>query len=394
MIKRLSTDRLRDLATVAAMLAVVVAVFFFAQSRDTSFQLLTANGVSYPSATVTRVVSEDLTPEEGTGRYLGCQTLEVRIESGEFAGETVEAANSISADHNVLGRVGERVIIKAERQEGVTPYYSVFNYDRILPSAGILIAFAVCMVVVGGLKGARSMIGLAFALYMVVCFLLPAIFSGLPAIPMGLITMVVITVFSMLLLNGWSEKTYAAIASTVLGLLAAMAVYLAFSALLRVSGFNQGSAEELIIISRVTGLDVQQTLFVGVLVASLGAVMDMCMSIAASLFELREQDPGISRRQIMVSAFNVGRDMIGTMSQTLILAFTGSSLTSLLVLVAYGVEFTQLISSDYMAIELLHSFVGGIAVVLCVPIVAVICALVAVPQESAKPDGDGRASAA
>lgn len=387
LVKKLPID-LRDLATVGAMLVIVVATLAFALTRDTSFQLLTANGISYPVATVTRVVAEDLTPEEGTGRYLGAQTLEVRIESGPYAGETVEAANSLSADHNVLGRVGERLIIKVERQEGVTPYYSVFNYDRVPASAGILAVFAVAMVAVGGMKGLRSMIGLAFALFMVVCFLLPAIFSGLPAIPAGLAAMVVITVFSMLLLNGWSAKTYAAIVSTVLGLVAAMAVYLAFSAILRVSGFNQESAEELIIISRATGLDVQQTLFVGVLVASLGAVMDMCMSIATALFELREQRPDITRGELMASAVNVGRDMIGTMCQTLILAFTGSSLTSLLVLVAYGVEFAQLISSDYMAIELLHSFVGGIAVVLCVPIVALVCGAFAVGDAG---HGAGRA---
>lgn len=109
----------RDLVTVAAMLVIVAATLLFARTRDTSFQLLTANGISYPEATVTRVVAEDLTPEEGTGRFLGSQTLEVRIESGEFAGETVEAVNNLAADHNVLGRAGERVIIKAERQEGV-----------------------------------------------------------------------------------------------------------------------------------------------------------------------------------------------------------------------------------------------------------------------------------
>lgn len=366
-----------ELLTVAAMLVIVVATLLFGRTRDTSFKLLTAHGVSYPAATVTRLVAEDLTPEKGTGRYLGSQTLEVRIDSGELAGKTVEAVNNLSADHNVVGRVGESLIVKVERQEGVTPYYSVFNYNRVPASVGILVVFTLAMVIVGGFKGLRSMLGLAFALFLIIFFLLPAIFSGLPAIPIGLITMIVITIFSMLLLNGWSTKTYAAILSTVLGLIAAMLVYLIFAAILRVSGFNQEATEELIVIARITGLDVQHTLFVGVLVASLGAVMDMCMSIATALFELREQQPSITRKAIIGSAFHVGRDMIGTMSQTLILAFTGSSLTAMLVLVAYGVDVAQLLSSDYMAVELIHSFVGGVAVVLCVPIVAVVCAALA-----------------
>ncbi|MBY4797451.1 YibE/F family protein [Collinsella sp. AGMB00827] len=366
----------RDLLTVLLMLAVIAGSLWFASTRDTSFTMLTANGITYPEATIVRVQEEHLDREEGTNRFLGHQVLEVRLETGMGAGETVLAENSLSADHNVLGRVGERVIIKAERQEGIAPYYSVFNYDRMGKSALVFGLFALCMVVVGGLKGLRSMIGLAFAMLMIILLLVPAVFSGIPAVPAGLAVMIIITIFSMLLLNGWSPKTYAAIGSTVLGMAVAAGVYVLFSSILVVSGFNKGDAEELILIAQTTGLDVQATLFVGVLVASLGAVMDMCMSIATALFELKDQHPTLSRTQMVTSAFNMGRDMIGTMCQTLILAFTGSSLTSMLVLMAYGVDMAQLISSDYMAVELLHSFVGGIAVIACVPVTAFVCAAV------------------
>lgn len=358
-----------------AMLLVVLAVLAFAVTAwDDQFVVLTANGVSYPTATVEQVLSEDLSHEEGTSRYLGSQTLMVRIDSGPYQGETVEADNSLSATHNVLGRVGGRVVIKAERQDGVTPYYSVFNYDRTPGIVAILAVFAVSMVLVGGTKGLRSLLGLAFALFVIVAFLLPALYRGIPPIAAGLAAAAVITLFSMLLLNGWSRKTLASIASTIAGLAAAVAVYLAFTALLNVSGFNQESAEELIIVQQATGLDVQQILFVSVLISALGAVMDMCMSIATSLFEMKERHPEMTARQMVASGFSIGRDMIGTMCQTLILAFTGSSLTSLLVLISYGIDFNQLLSSDYMAIEFIHSFVGGIAVILCVPITSLICA--------------------
>lgn len=357
------------------MLIVVAAVTVFASSSvDDRFVVLTANGVSYPAATVEEVVSENLAQEEGTGRYLGSQQLKVRIDSGEYKGETVVAENSLSATHNVLGRVGGRVIIKAERQEGVTPYYSVFNYDRMPGTLAILAIFAVCMVLVGGTKGARSLVGLSFALFMIVGFLLPALYRGVPAIVAGLVASVVITVFCMLLLNGPSRKTFAAIASTSGGLLASIAVYLLFSWFMFVSGFNQDSAEELIIVQQATGLDVQGTLFVGVIISALGAVMDMGMSIATSLFEMKGQHPQMDARQVVRFGFAIGRDMIGTMCQTLILAFAGSSLASLLVLMSYGIDFNQLLSSDYMAIELIHSFVGGIAVVLCVPLTSFVSA--------------------
>lgn len=367
------SPRLRTAAIAVFALLLAAGALAFAATRDTAFRMFTQDGVSYARARVERVASEQLTPEEATGRYLGAQELEVTIESGPYAGETVQVGNSLTATHNVLARAGTGIVLKVERQQGVEPFYSVFNYDRLPGTAALVLVFAASMVVVGGLKGLRSLAGLAFALVMVAGVLLPAIFSGVPAIPAALVTAAVITVFSMLLLNGWSAKTFAAICATVLGLAAAMGVYLLFSALLQVSGFNQESAEELIVIAGSTGLDVGQVLFAGVLIASLGAVMDMCMSIATSLFELQAQDPQLGPAQLVASAFAIGRDMVGTMCQTLILAFAGTSMSSLLVLTAYGVDFNQLLSSDYMAIELLHSFVGGIAVVLCVPITALVC---------------------
>ena len=362
-----------DLVTLAVMALLIAASFMLIATRDTSFQMLTANGTSYPAATVLEVTAESLSSEEGTDRYLGSQTLRVRLDSGEYAGEEVEVENSLTATHNVLAKQGGHLIIKVERQEGVTPYYSVYNYDRLPGIVGLIAVYALAMAIVGGTKGLRSLAGLAFALIMVVGVLLPALYSGLSALPTGLVVAAAIAVLSMLLLNGWTRKTVAAIVSTVGGLVAAMVVYLVFSSVLNVSGFNQEGAEELIIIQQATNLDVRQVLFIGVLVASLGAVMDMCMSIATSLFEIKGQRPSISTAELIASAFNIGRDMIGTMCQTLVLAFAGSSLTSLLVLMAYGVDFNQLLSSDYLAIELLHSFVGGIAVVLCVPITALAC---------------------
>ncbi|MGN0286280.1 MAG: YibE/F family protein [Atopobiaceae bacterium] len=364
----------RDVATLAAMVLVSVAVLMYSSSADLSFRMLTADATTYPTATVEQVLGEQLEPEEGTGRYLGTQEIRVRIDTGNSAGQEVELTNSLSATHNVLAKVGGRLVIKAEQQEGLQPYYSVFNYDRGPAILGTLVAFAVLMCAVGGTKGLRSLLGLAFGVLMVACFLLPAVYSGVPALPACLVTAAVITFFSMMLLNGWSTKTYAAIASTLLGVLAAMVAYLVLSAVLQVSGFNQDGAEELILVQQSTGLDVGQTLFAGVMVASLGAVMDLCMSIASALFELADQHPGLSFGDVVRSGFSMGGDMIGTMCQTLVLAFVGSSLPSLLVLMAYGIDLAQLLSSDYLAVELLHSFVGGMAVVLCVPITALVCA--------------------
>ena len=120
-------------------------------------------------------------------------------------------------------------------------------------------------------------------------------------------------------------------------------------------------------IAQNTGLKISDLLFAGVLIASLGALMDMTMSIASALFEIRELHPDMPFWQVFRSGMNIGKDMIGTMCETLVLAFVGTALPTLLVLSSYGVHFDQLLSSDYIAIEILYAITGGISVVLCVP---------------------------
>lgn len=102
--------------------------------------------------------------------------------------------------------------------------------------------------------------------------------------------------------------------------------------------------------------------------------MDVAVSLTAALMELVAVDPSVTARQVMKSGFNIGKDMIGTMSNTLILAFAGTALNTMLVLTAYGVSRTQFISSDYLAIELAQGLSATIGVILTVPITTGICA--------------------
>lgn len=180
----------------------------------------------------------------------------------------------------------------------------------------------------------------------------------------------------MVLLNGVSRKTVTAIAATMAGVIAAAVVYYIFSSVLHLSGFNLEESEELILIQNSTGMHVGELLFTGILIASLGAVMDMTMSVASSLFEMKHIHPEMTQKEIFRSGMTVGRDMIGTMCQTLVLAFAGTALASLLVMISYGTTFNQLLSSDYTALELMHSLTGSMAVILTVPITSGLSALV------------------
>lgn len=363
------------LAVAAAMSVFVAGVLAWNAANPVDYIIYTIQGTSYAKGVVEEVESSTVSWNDSVGRNLGTQKLRVLIKTGDHAGQTVEVTNDLAATHNIEAAEGMSVVVKVDDPQGsVEPFYSVFNYDRTVPIAAILALFVLIMVLIGGLKGLKSLVGLVFSLFTIMEFLLPTIYHGASPILMGCVTALIITVLNMVLLNGPSRKTVAAIISTMMGVLAAVILYLVFSGAMRLSGYNLDQAEELLAVHSATGLDVGQIMFVGVVISALGAVMDMCMSVASSLFEMARLREGMDERQVMASGMNIGRDMIGTMCMTLILAFAGTAIASLLVMVAYGAQLDTLLASDFVASELLQSFIGGMAVVLSVPITAAVCA--------------------
>lgn len=358
-----------DLVVLAAIAVAVALVLAWGQQNPIDYSSLDTTGITYPSGTVTEVVSEDLEPTPyDSSRLWGSQELRVRINDGELAGQEVQIHNEVNDTHNILCEPGTRVIVRLEAQEGLEPFYSIYNYDRGFGLVALVGVFAVLMVAVGRMKGLRSLIGLAFAIFLIACFLLPAFYHGYPVIPVTLAVVLAITASSMTLLNGWSPKTRVAILATVCGVAVAAAFYAIFSAVLHVGGYNMEAAEDLIFLRQRVGFEVGDVLFTCVLIASLGAVLDMTMGVTAALFEMRQVHPAITQRELFRAGMDMGQDMTGTMCTTLILAFAGGAVTTLLSLLTYGTQAFQLLNSDYLTLEVFQSLVGSLAVILAVPL--------------------------
>ena len=247
--------------------------------------------------------------------------------------------------------------------------------DLIAPVLVLILAvFAAAVVAIGGWKGVRTLLGLGFTGAMIAWLILPGIYHGLPSLPLTVAALAVCTLVSLLLLNPPSPKTWAAMLSTLAGVALAGGVFYLFSTLLHLSGMNDTNGEGLVLVAGQTGLELHWLLLVAVLISSLGAVMDVALSLASSLHELREADGKMSGLQLFAAGMRIGRDMIGTMSNTLILAFSGEAVTTLLLLMAYGWHSSQLFASDYAAIQVAQGVASTLGVVLGVPISSGICA--------------------
>jgi hypothetical protein len=355
--------------------AFLLAAGSFDWDRINSYTMYNNDSRTFVRGRVVSVDNERLeTDPYDHSRYLGEQELTVQILEGDQKGDKVSIDNYLSQTHNIYVKANQKIIVCADMPEGAASYYTVFNYDRCLPLGILVVVFAAVMLFVGKGKGLRALAGVVFTLLLVVLFMVQAIYHGFPPVIVSILTILTGTAVSLLLLNGCSRRTAVSALSTVLGVAVTGIIFYISSKFLHLTGFNSDNAEELLVIQGATGLSVRSLLIAGVLVSSLGAVMDVAVSLTAALMELVAVDPSVTARQVMKSGFNIGKDMIGTMSNTLILAFAGTALNTMLVLTAYGVSRTQFISSDYLAIELAQGLCATIGVILTVPITTGICA--------------------
>lgn len=377
-------NRIKENAIVLLIIAVTVVVTVLLQNFGfQSYSRFASDTLHYERAVVVEVLSEDLEYDENLEITLGTQVLQVRMLNGEEEGNTLEVTNYLTQTHNVYAEEGSRLIINADRPEGdVEPYYTVYNYDRTVPMISCFIVLAAAVICIGGGKGVKSIAGLAYSLFLIVYMVLPAVFSGYSPILMSIICGVLSTAVTLLLLNGNSEKTWAAILSTVIGVICSLLFFLIMSLLVHIDGFSSSEAEGLVLISQETGLQIKDVLFAGVLISSLGAIMDTGMSIVSALYEVYTHNQGLTVKELFRSGIEMGKDMIGTMTNTLILAFTGSAFITLLVFLSYQVQPAQLFNSNYLTIEIAQGICGTFGIVLTVPAASAIAAVLLAKKKS------------
>lgn len=353
----------------------LLIVSLFDWNSINSYEAYNTTSTTYAAARVESIESETLEKYESDEKlWLGEQEITVTLLQGEKKGETVTLTNYLTKTHSIKVSEGSRVIICVDAPENADPYYTVFGYDRTMPLILLIVTFSAAVVLVGRGKGLRALLGVAYSLLLVVMFLVQAIYHGFSPVAVTLLTVLISSGVSLLLLNGFSRRTAVGVLSTLAGVGVTAAVFLIFSKLLHLSGYNLESIERLILVEGSTGMSIRWLLLAGVLISALGAVMDVAVGLAASLEELVLVNPGIGRTQLFRSGINIGKDMIGTMSNTLIMAYAGSALDTMLCLLAYGYTANQLFSSDYLTIELVLGLCATMGVVLTIPVTTAVSA--------------------
>lgn len=359
----------------AIIILTVFLTIIFQRTGMKEYARFNTETLHYEKGIVVEVSAENLEYDDELKLRLGTQDLKVRMLDGKEKGKEIEVRNYLTNTHSVYAKVNTRLIINADRPEDTEPYYTVYNYDRSYPTIACVAVLLLAIVAIGRGKGIKAIAGLGYSLYLVVYLLLPSVFSGYSPIGMSILCAILATAVTLLLLNGQSQKTMAAILSTTLGVCFALILFTVMSHLTHIDGFSSGEAEGLILIQQATGLRIKDVLFAGVLISSLGAIMDVGMSIVSAIYELHYHNPNLDSKALFRSGIEIGKDMIGTMTNTLILAFTGNAFVTLLVFVSYEVQANQLLNSNYLSIEIAQGICGTFGIVATVPIASAVMAL-------------------
>ena len=362
--------------------AVFLAAFFSIYSKDIlngAGDLFSPYGdeiVEFDKATVNAIPSEDYKLDEATDEaYTGMQELAVTVKSGRHKGEEMTAYNYFGPLSGIPVSVGDSVVLTIKTHNTGESSATVYEFNRIPVLAVFLLLFFIVVLIVGGRTGLKSMIGLVFTVICLFSILIPLILKGAPNVLTTFIVCAYIALVCFTILGGVHRKTISAFLGTVSGAFIAMVFGLAVQYLAKIDGFRLGDAEPLYQLRYYgynTEIKIKGLLVAAVIISALGAVMDVAMSISSSLEEIHAANKSLSRGDLFRSGMNIGRDMVGTMTNTLILAFLGSQFTLIIFIYTRGLTFYHLYSTAFVAIETISGISSSIGMVLAIPLTALI----------------------
>lgn len=353
------------------LLVCVFAVFVFKLNQVEKTELVVRTGQTFEKGKVTEILQDNL---DSNGTRVGEQKVRVKMLTGVRKGEELDVTSSSGYLFGAACTVGMKVIVM-QSVAGETTIASVYSQDRewVIYIFALLYLLALC--IIGGKQGIKGCLGLIFTFFCVIFVYLPLVYLGYSPFWSAVFICFLTTLVTMYLIGGPTKKTCAATLGTLAGVVLAGISAWCFSKASGISGYNVSDIETLMTLWNTNRIQVGGLLFSGLLISCLGAVMDVAMSISSAIDEIYKQNSSLTRKELFKAGMRVGRDMMGTDSNTLILAFAGSSVSTLLLDYAYDLPYQQIINSNNIGIAIMQGLAGSFGIVLSVPLTVLICTI-------------------
>jgi uncharacterized membrane protein len=329
---------------------------------------------------VIEVISEEEILDPLSQQPTKHQILKVLITSGKYKGKEVAVINYQTDNpvFNIEVGDGDGVIVALEMDEtDKNKIKEAYIADHLREDELyiLLMIFVILILAIGWRKGAKALCALLLTLVLIWGLLLPGFLHGYSPIFLTAIIAIIATVVTILIVGGRTLKSITAICGTLGGVAVAGLLAFIVGKAAHLTGFGTEEAAMLLYIPQAANLDIQGLLFAGIIIGALGASMDVSMSIASAVEEVKRVCPGLNIWRLFQSGMNVGRDIMGTMANTLILAYTGSSLQLILIFMAYKETILKIFNLDMIASEVVRALSGSIGMIMVIPLTSVIAAV-------------------
>ncbi len=370
----------RHFKTVLMLLLFVIFAINSASAAENSPSTIELDTVQeyYVKAKVLEIESLDDGSPNDSIPMMQEQLVKVEILDGKYSGQVLDARNTLSgsAGIDISAQEGDQVIVyisemalTSDTQPEIAEIYVVekvrSNSYKIL--LGIFMGL---LVLIGGIQGVKALVGLGFTGAGIFLVLLPALAEGRPPLLVTLPVLMAVTLLTMLVVAGFSRKALAATLGTAGGLLVAgLLAVLIGGDLASLQGLGTEEERMLLYIENIH-INTQGILFSGILLGALGAIMDVAMSVASAVEEVKKANPTLSPVQLTRAGMQVGRDVMGTMANTLILAYAGGALPFLVLYISYQAPLVYWLNTEFIASEVLRAVAGSIGLIVSVPITA------------------------
>lgn len=300
------------------------------------------------------------------------ELVDIQLTAGAENGKTIKTINykMNRPGFDIHPQVGDKVIV-AVSDEAAGKTYNLADYDR-LPYVYILLAvMVVTLVAVGGRVGLKSLFVVCFAIFIILQGMIPLILDyHVNLILITLLVSAVIAIVTQVTVSGWNPKTWGAISGTVGGVAVAGILSLISIKYMHLTGLDNEEAI-MLKVTYLAAVDFQEVLFAGIVVGSLGAVMDVAISIASAQYEIKHSCPEYGFRKLFTAGINVGRDVMGTMFNTLVLAYLGSALPLVLLLSAQNnIPMLRIMNLNLIVTEIARTITGSIGLICSIPLAA------------------------
>ncbi|MBP2634280.1 MAG: YibE/F-like protein [Firmicutes bacterium] len=357
------------------LLALIFILLLYINNVQAAPAAPAAPPVEYEKGVVVQVGQLDPSMQKEYQMGKG-ELVTIQLTSGPETGKVVDTFNFVSerSPYEIKVKPGDKIIVAVTHNMGKTGYH-VSDFDRIDYVYLLAGLFVLSLVVFGGFIGAKSVVVIAFSMLLIFKFFIDQVISNQNSLMLlTLLVATVIAVVTQVMVSGFSKKTLAAVLGTVGGVIVAGILSIVSIHLMHLTGLDSEEAMLLKAVS-LSHIDFQGVLFAGMVFGALGAVMDVTISIASAVYEIKCVQPSIGFKELVRAGMNVGRDIMGTMSNTLILAYAGSSLPLMLLIASQkNASMVKILNLNMIVTEVARALTGSIGLICAIPLTAIITA--------------------